>query len=140
MRPTTAPLDSQPLTHLPSVTTSPMRSRSLAVCLFACLLTLLISSAPASAQTSDWTFCAWEGAMCTFSGTQEVRYGADGTYLYQTLTDGTACLNSVFGDPLVGTLKSCAVRPTEWTFCAGKADNAPPARRKCATGQTVVFL
>ena len=95
-----------------------MRSRSLAVCLFACLLTLLISSAPASAQTSDWTFCAWEGAMCTFSGTQEVRYGADGTYFYQTLTDGTACVNSVFGDPLAGTLKSCAVRPTEWTFCA----------------------
>ena len=37
---------------------------------------------------------------------------------YQTLTDGTACVNNVFGDPLVGTLKSCAVRPTEWTFCA----------------------
>ena len=56
--------------------------------------------------------------MCTFSGTHEVRYGADGAYFYQTLTDGTACVNSVFGDPLVGTVKSCAVRPTEWTSCA----------------------
>jgi parallel beta-helix repeat protein len=92
-----------------------MRNRALAVCFFVSLLTLLASS-PASAQ--DWTFCGWEGAACSFSGTQEVRYGADGSYFYRTLSNGTACTNGVFGDPLVGALKSCAVRSAEWTFCA----------------------
>ena len=33
-------------------------------------------------------------------GTTEVRCGANGAYIYRTLTDGTACTNEVFGDPL----------------------------------------
>ena len=60
--------------------------------------------------TSDWTFCAAEGGVCAFTGTEEVRYGADGSYFYMSLTDGTACTNSVFGDPIVGTAKHCALR------------------------------
>ena len=58
-------------------------SRPVAVYLFVCVAALLTFSASASAQTSDWTFCAWEGGTCTFSGTQEVRYGANGSYFYQ---------------------------------------------------------
>ena len=46
-----------------------MRTQSLIVSLFLCLLTLLIFSTRASAQTSDWTFCASEGGTCSFSGT-----------------------------------------------------------------------
>ena len=46
---------------------------------------------------TDWIFCAPEGGVCAFTGTTEVRYGADGTYVYQTFTDGTACTNAVFG-------------------------------------------
>ena len=73
---------------------------------------------PGSAQvtvvnpTSDWTFCAAEGGVCAFTGTEEVRYGANGSYFYKSLTDGTACTNSVFGDPIVGTAKHCALRMT----------------------------
>ena len=73
---------------------------------------------PGSAQvtvvnpTSDWTFCATEGGGCAFTGTKEVRYGANGAYLYKSLTDGTACTNSVFGDPIPGTAKHCAIRRT----------------------------
>ena len=74
------------------------------------------------AGPTEWTGCAAEGGQCPFSGTREVRYGADGVYVYQTLTDGTACTNDVFGDPIYGTVKACAIRippaPTEWTFCA----------------------
>ena len=74
----------------------------------------------------DWTFCAPEGGVCAFTGTTEVRYGANGTYVYQTFTEGTACNNEVFGDPLYGTRKSCAITilpaPTEWTFCAAEGD------------------
>ena len=73
---------------------------------------------------TDWIFCAPEGGVCAFTGTTEVRYGANGMYVYQTFTDGTACTNAVFGDPLYGTRKSCAISialdPTEWTVCAAE--------------------
>ena len=73
-------------------------------------------------EAALWTFCAPEGGVCGFTGTTEVRYGANGSYVYQTLTDGTACTNDVFGDPIYGTVKECAIKstppPTDWTFCA----------------------
>jgi parallel beta-helix repeat protein len=97
-----------------------MFSRFLSVWLFGCVVTLLTFAASASAQTGDWTLCAWEGEVCRFSGTQEVRYGADGSYVHRTLTDGTACTNGVFGDPIVGTYKSCAIRANDWTFCTSE--------------------
>ena len=62
--------------------------------------------------TSGWAFCAGEGGVCTFTGTDEVRYGANGAYFYRSLTNGTACTNSVFGDPIPGTAKQCALRVT----------------------------
>lgn len=65
----------------------------------------------ATPPTSDWTLCAGEGQQCAFTGTKEVRYGANGQYAFRTLTGGTACANSVFGDPLVGTVKQCWYRP-----------------------------
>jgi parallel beta-helix repeat protein len=74
--------------------------------------------APTSTQPGDWTFCASEAGHCTFSGTTQVRYGANGAYVYRTLTDGTPCTNTVFGDPAPGVAKSCAVTSSEWTFCA----------------------
>ena len=61
--------------------------------------------------------------MCAFTGPTEVRYGANGAYVYQTLTDGTACTNDVFGDPLYGTGKhapSASPAETDWTFCAAE--------------------
>jgi len=87
----------------------------LPLCVAAIVLTLPES---ASAQTSDWTFCASEGSNCNFSGTTQVRYGANGAYVYATLTDGTQCTNAVFGDPAPGIAKSCAVASGEWTLCA----------------------
>ena len=65
------------------------------------------SSAPA-----DWTYCASEGGFCAFSGTREVRYGANGSYFYRVLSDGTPCTNSVFGDPAPGLPKQCHSRAT----------------------------
>ena len=81
---------------------------------------------PAIPAPTEWTFCAAEGDVCAFTGTAEVRYGANGVYAYRTVADGTACTNDVFGDPLYGTVKACAIRippaPTEWTFCAAEGD------------------
>ena len=93
--------------------------RYAAVSLFVCVAILFALPASASAQTSEWTTCASEGGFCAFTGTQEVRYGANGFYFYRTLSGGTACINSVFGDPLIWTAKSCAVQ-SEWTTCASE--------------------
>jgi uncharacterized repeat protein (TIGR02543 family) len=56
---------------------------------------------------SLWTFCAGEGQNCSFSGLREVRFGANGTYAYKLFANGTACDNSVFGDPVPGVVKAC---------------------------------
>lgn len=66
----------------------------------------------ASAPIVEWTHCATEGGHCAFTGTREVRYGADGIYVTRTFTDGVACNNAVFGDPVVGRLKSCSYATT----------------------------
>jgi hypothetical protein len=63
---------------------------------------------PPPTPSSDWVECGGEGQRCAFTGTRQVRYGADGTYASGTFTDGAECSNAVFGDPLVGTVKSCA--------------------------------
>ncbi len=90
---------------------------------------------------TSWTFCANEYQRCSFSGTRDVRYGADGTFTApRTLTGGFMCTNGVFGDPLPGATKRCETRaasstspppppppppsdptpPTSWTFCANE--------------------
>jgi hypothetical protein len=80
-------------------------------------------STPPTIPPMDWTFCAEEGGVCAFTGTMVVRYGANGSFFVETLTNGTACTNAVFGDPAPGTPKQCGIRtpstpPMEWTFCA----------------------
>jgi hypothetical protein len=60
-----------------------------------------------------WVFCAEEGQFCAFSGTKEVRYGANGYYVYQIHTDGVMCTNEVFGDPIYGVPKQCHYRTVE---------------------------
>ncbi len=97
-----------------------MSARFAATCLFVCVAALLTFSTSASAQTGDWAFCAAEGGTCTFSGTKQVRYGANNTFVVKTLSAGTPCTNAVFGDPIVGTAKHCDVSTTDWTSCASE--------------------
>lgn len=59
---------------------------------------------------SAWRFCSDENGQCHFTGTKLVRYGANSTYVVQTLTDGVSCSNSVFGDPLYGIFKHCEIQ------------------------------
>ena len=95
-------------------------------------------------NTIQWTVCAVERDVCAFTGPATVRYGANGAYVYKTLTDGTACTNEVFGDPVYGTVKQCAISPpaeTGWTFCASEggvcAFTGPTAVRYGANGAYV---
>ena len=76
-----------------------------------------------------WVDCAAEGGTCAFSGTRQVRYGANGSYAYRSGTGSVSCTNGVFGDPIYGTAKTCqyaadaASAPTPvvtWTACAGE--------------------
>jgi uncharacterized repeat protein (TIGR01451 family) len=66
------------------------------------------SSITNNASVSNFTFCANENGFCSFSGTQQVRYGANGQYSTLTLTNGTPCTNSIFGDPIFGVVKTCS--------------------------------
>lgn len=61
--------------------------------------------------TGPWSFCASEDGMCTFLGTQVVRYGGSGVYVARTSTSPVPCTNGVFGDPLVGANKACVTTP-----------------------------
>jgi alpha-L-rhamnosidase len=102
--------------------------------------TYLVAANPGpSGAPNGYTQCAAENGTCSFSGTESVAFGADGIFTYQTLTGGTACDNTVFGDPDYGIVKSCytgpvTAGPSGSTFCA-------PENGICAfTGtQTVAF-
>lgn len=61
-------------------------------------------------EDSGWTSCASEGQNCSFSGTAEVRYGANGDETRGVFTGGVACNSSVFGDPAPGASKNCYSR------------------------------
>lgn len=45
--------------------------------------------------------------MRVFSGSRQVRFGANGIYTYKTLTGPVLCSDSVSGDPLFGVVKAC---------------------------------
>ena len=71
------------------------------------------SQAPAQNPAATWTLCGAEwptasvGAVCTFSGIHQVRYGANNTYAYKTAAESIACNNDSFGDPIPGVPKQC---------------------------------
>jgi hypothetical protein len=88
------------------------------VCAALFLCVLFAAGAPqAMAQAPSGVPCASEDGYCNFSGTQFVRYGAGDRFVVRLLTDGTACTNAVFGDPIFGVRKACtietAVFPTQ---------------------------
>jgi thermitase len=100
-------------------------------------LGLSVANAAAPAPAT-WVNCATEGGICSFTGTRQVRYGANNSYAIQTATGSIACTNAVFGDPMPHTAKTCqysaatvtpapvpapapAPAPTEtWTVCANE--------------------
>jgi chitodextrinase len=85
------------------------------------------ASTSACSTTLQWTLCANEGQHCAFSGAREVRYGANGTFTApRTFADGVSCTNSVFGDPVPGTVKYCEVR--------GTSSGSPPPLSPTPTG------
>ena len=59
----------------------------------------------------QWQPCAKEGDYCRFSGTEIVRYGADGRYVLREFRGGVECSNRYFDeDPAPGRRKVCELR------------------------------
>jgi hypothetical protein len=61
----------------------------------------------ANATINTWVLCAAEGSTCAFTGTRTVRYGANSAFVEKSLSNGAACGNGIFGDPIMGVAKSC---------------------------------
>ncbi len=61
----------------------------------------------ASTAAPTWEKCAAEGGSCNFTGSKNLRYGANGIFSYKTLSGPVACTNAVFGDPIYGAVKTC---------------------------------
>ena len=65
--------------------------------------------------TVAWTPCASENGTCSFSGSRQVRYGANGQYAYKSASASIGCDNATFGDPVYGTAKGCDYASTNPT-------------------------
>ncbi|MFZ4757799.1 MAG: choice-of-anchor C family protein, partial [Burkholderiaceae bacterium] len=67
----------------------------------------------AGASGYTWTACATENhslpQTCVFTGTRLVRYGIGSTWTTRVMTGGALCMNTTFGDPAVGSGKSCQI-------------------------------
>lgn len=82
---------------------------------------------------SGYAFYSGENGSCNFSGTANVAYGANGSFVFKNLTDGTACDNNVFGDPAHSVVKACFIPggpafstpggPESYTFCSTEGGN-----------------
>ena len=65
-----------------------------------------VTSGPSGVTT---TYCGPENALCSFSGTETVYFGAGSDWTSKTITSGTPCTDGVFTDPDYGVVKACFV-------------------------------
>lgn len=68
-----------------------------------------MNSPIATQINANAVLCSNENTECKFSGTREIRYGIGSKFFTKILTNGTACTNAVFSDPIVGIKKLCYV-------------------------------
>lgn len=88
-----------------------------------------VTSKPSSTSSTSWTVCADQGAVCSYSGAKEVRYGTATNYVAKTLTGPVACTDSVFGDPAPGLAKTCTVAASTTASPAGvKSPSSGPSK------------
>ena len=79
----------------------------------------IVGTEKACYMGAGYAFCAAENGTCSFTGTENVAYGANGNFVFQTATNGIACNNAAFGgDPIFGTAKACYIGPEGYAFCA----------------------
>jgi hypothetical protein len=77
-----------------------------------------------------WTTCASEGEVCNLPGARQVRYGANGSYAYQSANNAIPCNNATFGNPASGR-KICEYAP------ANAAPVSGPVFARAASGRVL---
>jgi glucose/arabinose dehydrogenase len=82
------------------------------------------------AASLTWSPCASERAVCTFSGTKRVRFGESTNWVEGVYTGSVNCNVSTFGDPAVGTRKSCETQDIQWQACAAERQTCNFTGRK----------
>jgi hypothetical protein len=87
--------------------------------------------------TISWVHCAAESGTCSFSGTRQVRYGANGIYATRTGTGSLGCNNQVFGDPLPGVAKACHVSSSTTTATPTPIPTPAPTPAPLPTGGVI---
>ncbi|MBK4739042.1 hypothetical protein [Noviherbaspirillum pedocola] len=100
-------------------------------------ITAIMALAPnvyAQTTSTTWTKCASENGTCSVSGTQQVRYGANGSFVTKTVTGSVQCTNAVFGDPIPGVVKECDVAST--TSSTSTTTTAPTTTTTSGTDTT----
>lgn len=74
---------------------------------------LIVAAAALTSQAQappDYTPCATEGGQCKFTGTKNVKYGANGVFIDTVATNWFDCNFTAFGnDPVPNVLKQCYV-------------------------------
>jgi hypothetical protein len=92
-----------------------------------------------SGPSADYTYCSDEGETCTYTGTVDIAYGADGeyNYLYNQSSGSIGCDNSTFGDPISGVVKACYVKPAVEDGDAEAEDEDTEAEDEDTETQTV---
>jgi hypothetical protein len=95
--------------------------------------------------STNWKVCAFEGGICTFAGTRQVRYGTASAAYTKTATGTIVCSNAVFGDPAFGLAKSCSYsttpEPETWTACASEGGVCKvPGKRVVRYGVAGAFV
>lgn len=97
---------------------------------------LVGASGPAG--PAGYSFCSAEGQICLLSGTQDIAYGANGTFNYLYNQSGSiSCNNGTFGDPIYGVAKSCFVKNSTVDT---QAPTVPTGLSSSAIGQTSFSL
>jgi alpha-L-rhamnosidase len=66
---------------------------------------------PVTTGPSGTTYCGPENALCAFSGTRTVYFGAGSDWTSKSLSGGTPCTDAVFPDPDLGVVKACFLAP-----------------------------
>jgi alpha-L-rhamnosidase len=66
---------------------------------------------PVTTGPSGTAYCGPENALCAFSGTRTVYFGAGTNWTSKSLSGGTPCTDAVFPDPVFGVVKACFLAP-----------------------------
>jgi hypothetical protein len=103
--------------------------RPIGVLMGCCLMALAGQAQAQNTPPGGYTLCAAEGQRCGFSGAANVVYGARDSWTSpRGFTDGVACTNANFGDPLYGVVKACYVSAASAPAPApAPTVNLPPA-------------